>query len=227
MVADVKPKTDKPAKAVSVSVDWDAVKREWMANKLSIREIARVFGISDTFVRNKAKAGAWPDREDIAATVRTGVRNQRVVRGAVQTEAVAVAIQAAVKDAVAAVDGHVRSLTKLQTEADHLVAECELIRTTFKDLPVQMAELLAACGGDEKRALALAAALTIQKRGFLLEKAASIYAKAIPQHRQALDLDADGAKAPDVVPLEERLKKYGEDAAIESADNVTRMQKRA
>ena len=76
-------------------------------------------------------------------------------------------------------------------------------------------------------ALFLAAALTIQKRGFLLEKAASIYAKAIPQHRQALDLDADGAKAPDVVPLEERLKKYGEDAAIESADNVTRMQKRA
>ncbi len=218
---------DKPAKAVSVSVDWDAVKREWMANKLSIREIARVFGISDTFVRNKAKAGAWPDREDISATVRTGVRNQRVVRGAVQTEAVAVAIQAAVKDAVAAVDGHVRSLTKLQAEADHLVAECELIRTTFKDVPVQFAELLAACGGDEKRAQALAAALTIQKRGFLLEKAASIYAKAIPQHRQALDLDADGAKAPDVVPLEERLKKYGEDAAIESADNVTRMQKRA
>lgn len=226
-MADVKPKADKPAKAVSVSVDWEAVKREWNSNKLSIRELARVFGISESYLRKHSKQNAWPPREDISATVRAGVRNARVLRGAVRTEDTATAIQEAVTDAVAAVDGHVRSLTKLQAEADHLVAECELIRTTFKDMPVQMEELLAACGGDEKRAMALAGALTIQKRGFLLEKAASIYAKAIPQHRQALDLDADGAKAPDVVPLEERLKKYGEDAAIESADNVTRMQKRA
>ncbi len=226
-MAEVKPKADKPAKAVSVSPDIEAVKREWVTNRLSIRELARAFACSESWIRKKAKLLCWPDREDISATVRSGVRNERVLRGAVRTEDTAIAIQGAVKDAVAAVDGHVRSLTKLQTEADHLVAECELIRTAFKDVPVQFTELLAACGGDEKRAQALAAALTIQKRGFLLEKAASIYAKTIPQHRQALDLDADGAKAPDVVPLEERLKKYGEDAAIESADNVTRMQKRA
>lgn len=223
----MKPKADKPAKAVSVSVDWEAVKREWVENKLSIREIARVFGINDKAIRQKAKKLSWPEREDLSAAVRTQVRNARITGGAVRTEDVAVAIQAAVKDAVAAVDGHVRSLTKLQAEADHLVAECELIRTTFKDLPVQMDELLVACGGDVKRAAALAGALTIQKRGFLLEKAASIYAKAIPQHRQALDLDADGAKAPDVVPLEDRLKAYQEAAAIESAENVVRLQKTA
>lgn len=226
-MADVKPKAKKPAKAVSVSVDWDMAKREWDANRLSIRELARVVGISEGYLRQQAKKRAWAPRENLAVAVRAGVRNERVVRGAVRTEDVTTAIQTAVKDAVAAVDGHVRSLTKLQAEADHLVAECELIRTTFKDMPVQMAELLAACGGDEKRAQALAAALTIQKRGFLLEKAASIYAKAIPQHRQALDLDADGAKAPDVVPLEERLKKYGEDAAIDAAGNVERLRKTA
>lgn len=218
---------EKPAKAVSVSVDWGMAKREWNANRLSIRELARVIGISEGYLRQQAKKRGWAPRDNLAEAVRAGVRNTRVVRGAVRTEDVAVAIQVAVKDAVAAVDGHVRSLVKLQDEADHLVAECEMIRITFKDVPVQMEELLAACGGDGKRAQGLAAALTIQKRGFLLEKAASIYAKAIPQHRQALDLDADGAKAADVVPLEDRLKVYQEAAAIEASENVVRMQKTA
>lgn len=207
----------------SPAADIELVKREWLENKLSIRQMARVFNVSEGWIRKQAKKLSWPDREDVSAAVRTGVRNQRVVRGAVRTEEVAIAVQAAVKDAVAAVDGHVRSLTKLQTEADHLVDACERIRTTFADLPVQMEELIAACGGNEKRAGALADALTIQKRGILLEKAAGIYAKAIPQHRQALDLDADGQKAPDAVPLEDRLKKYSEDAAIAASDNVTRL----
>lgn len=211
----------------SPSADIELVKAEWLENKLSIRQMARVFKVSEAWIRKQAKKLAWPEREDLSESVRRGMRSARVLRGAVRTEDAAIAIQTAVKGAVAAVDGHVRSLTKLQAEADHLVAECELIRTTFKDAPVQMDELLAACGGDENRAAALAAALTIQKRGFLLEKAASIYAKTIPQHRQALDLDADGEKAKDVVPLEDRLKKYSEDAAIAAADNVTRLKSAA
>ncbi len=219
-----KKKAPTPAKAAP---DLELIKREWVSGKLSIRQMARVFDCSEGYIRQQGKKLAWPPRENVSDAVRAGVRNERVLRGTVRTDEVAIAIQTAVKDAVAAVDGHVRSLTKLQAEADHLVAECELIRTTFKDMPVQMEELLAACGGDEKRAMALAGALTIQKRGFLLEKAASIYAKAIPQHRQALDLDADGGKAPDVVPLEERLKKYGEDAAIDAAGNVERLRKTA
>jgi hypothetical protein len=39
--------------------DWDAIRRDFEAGELSIREIARREGISDTAIRKRAKADGW------------------------------------------------------------------------------------------------------------------------------------------------------------------------
>lgn len=210
-------------KGESLSVDWDGVKREWLANKLSIREIARVFLCSETAIRKKAKLLSWPDRDDVAAAVRRGVRNQRVLRGALRPKEVADAVRTTVRDDVAAVDGHIRSVTRVLTEADHLVEEVGKMRVTFSEAPASLEEVTAACGGDAKRALVLLSALSSHKRMAILDRAASIYSKMIPQHRLALNLDEEGGKEPGFVPLEARLRKYAEDAAVEASANVVRL----
>jgi len=49
--------------------DWEAIEREYRAGQLSIREIGRKHGVSDTAVRKEAKARGWVRGE--AAPVRT------------------------------------------------------------------------------------------------------------------------------------------------------------
>lgn len=44
-------------------IDWAAIKAEWMAGQLSVRAIAKAFGVSDKAVRNRAKAEKWPARK--------------------------------------------------------------------------------------------------------------------------------------------------------------------
>lgn len=59
-------------------VDWEAIRREWRANQLSICEIARQHGISDAAIHRKRKrdeaAGkSWGER-DLSAEIRRRVR---------------------------------------------------------------------------------------------------------------------------------------------------------
>jgi hypothetical protein len=53
-------------------------KQEYRAGQLSIREIGRQHGLSDTAIRNRAKAKGWT--RDLSGAVRSRVREE-LVRG--------------------------------------------------------------------------------------------------------------------------------------------------
>lgn len=62
--------------------DWEAIEREYRAGQLSIKEVARRYGCSDTAIRKKAKKLGW--ERDLASAIRDKVRNKLVreeVRG--------------------------------------------------------------------------------------------------------------------------------------------------
>lgn len=58
------------------SVDWEAIEREYRAGQLSLREIAKRFGISDTAIRKRAKNEGWI--RALADKVRNAVKEKLV-----------------------------------------------------------------------------------------------------------------------------------------------------
>lgn len=43
----------------SQPIDWEAIRRDYMTGSMSVRELARWYGISDTAIRKRAKAESW------------------------------------------------------------------------------------------------------------------------------------------------------------------------
>lgn len=58
------------------ATDWESVERDYRAGVLSIREVGRLYGVSDKAIRNKAKALGW--ERDLTAKVNEKVRNELV-----------------------------------------------------------------------------------------------------------------------------------------------------
>lgn len=63
---------------MSKQTDWEAIEREYRAGQLSIREIARVHGVTDTAIRKKAKDLGW--ERSLADKVREAAR-EKLARG--------------------------------------------------------------------------------------------------------------------------------------------------
>ena len=55
-MATAKPAQKKGAGGKRASVDWEGIESAYRAGVLSIREIAKLHGITDKAIRNKAKA---------------------------------------------------------------------------------------------------------------------------------------------------------------------------
>jgi hypothetical protein len=62
--------------------DWEAIERQYRAGVLSLREIAKQAGVTDTAIRKKAKANGW--ERDLTAKVQEKVRLE-LVRTEVRT----------------------------------------------------------------------------------------------------------------------------------------------
>lgn len=56
--------------------DWEAIEREYRGGQLSLREIGRLYNVSDTAIRKKAKAEGW--ERDLTEKVRQSVRAKLV-----------------------------------------------------------------------------------------------------------------------------------------------------
>ena len=54
--------------------DWQAIADAWRVGRLSIREIARQHGLSDTAIHKRAKREAWPPYGDLAPAIRRRIR---------------------------------------------------------------------------------------------------------------------------------------------------------
>lgn len=46
-------------------IDWAAIKAEWIAGQLSVRAIAKAFGVSESAVRKRSSAESWPPRKPV------------------------------------------------------------------------------------------------------------------------------------------------------------------
>lgn len=107
--------------------DWEAIEREYRAGQLSVREIARQHGVTDTAIRKKAKEYGWS--RDLTAAVRDGIRSN-LVRNEVRTDSAREpsdreAVQAAVSRGVEVVRQHRAALGRLQRIAAILAERLE------------------------------------------------------------------------------------------------------
>lgn len=110
-------------------VDWEAIEREYRAGQLSIREIGRLYDVTDTAIRKRAKQFNW--MRDLAGKVRQAVKST-VVRNAVRNElsrepaSEAETVRAFADRGARAIEGHLSRAGRLKLLADRLTEELEI-----------------------------------------------------------------------------------------------------
>lgn len=109
-------------------VDWEAVEREYRAGQLSLREIGRRIGLTDTAIRKRAKLCGWS--RDLSDKVRREVRIE-AVRSAVRSELCREPIsdeeiiKTSAQRGARAIEGHLSRAERLKGLADSLMGELE------------------------------------------------------------------------------------------------------
>jgi hypothetical protein len=104
------------------ATDWELIERDYRAGLLSLREIGKVHGVSDTAIRKKAKAAGW--ERDLTEKVNEKVRTE-LVRSQVRTanpQTEREIIEAAAATVVQVVRGHRKHITR-QIELVDLLTE--------------------------------------------------------------------------------------------------------
>lgn len=110
------------------SPDWEAIEREYRAGQVSVREIGRQHGVTDTAIRKRAKQENWS--RDLTEEVRRAVRNE-AVRSAVRTElsrepvSDKEIVETHAKRGAKAIEGHLTRADRLKGIADGLMDQLE------------------------------------------------------------------------------------------------------
>lgn len=163
--------------------DWEAIEREYRAGQLSIREIARAHGVTDTAIRKKARLEGW--ERALADKVRNAVR-EKLVRSDgshsgshPQRANDAEVVKVASERGFGVVTSHRRDL--------------EQLHGLKRVLSTRLATYLA---GGEADGPFLG---DKESPGDLLEKLSRITARLIPLERQAHNLDEEN---PEVVSVQ-------------------------
>lgn len=109
-------------------IDWERIEQEYRAGQLSVREIARSAGITDTAIRKRAKEFGWS--RDLTEEVRRAVRTE-AVRAAVRSElsrepaSDAEIIEASAKRGAQAIEGHLTRAGRLKGLFDGMAGYLE------------------------------------------------------------------------------------------------------
>ena len=104
--------------------DWEAIEREYRAGQLSLREIGRIHGVSDTAIRKKAKADEW--ERDLSGAVRKAVRS-KLVRAEVRSANAKEIVAEATARGVDIILRHRRDITRLNDLRDKLMGKAETL----------------------------------------------------------------------------------------------------
>jgi hypothetical protein len=146
--------------------DWSAIESHYRAGTLSIREIARQNGVSDTAIRKQARKAGWT--KDLSARVRIQVRESLVREGSRQCELAGIKpSDAAIVDEAAAMG----------------VAVVRSHRYDINALRQAAAGLLDDVRSDP--------GLKVTERARVIAELAMAYARLVPLERQAFGLDED------------------------------------
>jgi len=160
--------------------DWAAVRLEWAAGQLAIREIARQYNVSDASIRKRAKKENWPERPAAGEVVREGARGS-----------------------------HTRELSANQAlqAFDRVLELLHRHRSFISRLNVEWAILLEDLAEVRTRKTANKKAFTLKEIALMadiLAKASSAMTRLIPLERQAFGFtDSDGPSEFDRLSPEE------------------------
>lgn len=159
------------------ATDWEAIEREYRAGQLSVREIARQFGVSDGAIRKRAKAEGW--ERVLVERVREAVK-EKLVR--------ADSAQDGTQDQRARTDRELvegAALRGLEVVTSHR-RDLQQLHGLKRVLADRLSVVLT--GGDPDGPCLGAR----ETPGDLLEKLSRVSARLIPLERQAFNLDEGG-----------------------------------
>lgn len=121
--------------------DWESIERDYRAGVLSIREIAKLHGITDGAIRKKAKENGWLRdlTEKVNAKVRSDLVRSEVRTADAQTERAIVEVAAA--QVVHVVRDHRTVIKRMHSIALSLLEELDE-QTISRDLYSELGEML-------------------------------------------------------------------------------------
>lgn len=166
-------------------IDWEAIEREYRAGQLSVREIARQYGLSETAIRKRAKSDGWS--RPLADKVREAVR-EKLVRadGSQDQRANQTANDREIVENSAARGFNV--VTTHRRDIEQLHGLKRILATRLSDI-LHGALPDGLCLGEK------------ESPGDLLEKLSRVTARLIPLERQAFNLDAETGSSGSLVTL--------------------------
>lgn len=196
-------KAEKPAKAVSVSVDWESVEREYRAGIRSVRDIGSEFGCSHTAIQKRATRDGWT--RDLSGKIRAKAAEKvakDAVANSVATETKAdekAIVEANAEVQAGLIRAHRTDITRYRTLCQRLLSQLEA-ETGEPELFDQIGELLAAPNdkGVDKLNEAYMKAISLPSRIDGAKKLAETLKTLIGLERQAFGLSdsPDGGKGP-------------------------------
>lgn len=169
--------------------DWERIEADYRAGLMSLREIAKPHGITETAIRKRAKRDGWERNLQAKIQAKADALVARRAVAAAHAKATEREIVEANAERIAQVRGeHRADITRARTLALQLLAELE----EQPELQVQMRRALEA--GDTEEAERIAAAqIGLSGRVDLLKKLADTLRTLIGLEREAYGLDT----APD------------------------------
>jgi len=170
--------------------DWEAIEREFRANQLSIREIARQHGCSDGAIRKKMKELGV--ERDLSKKVAEKVRNELVrteVRTAnPQTEKEIVEVAAA--RSVEVVRGHRAKLSHGSSVVEKLFGQLDEVCTNREEIEEEIEEDTKNDENPQRRNMMLRA-VSLQSNASTAVSLSAALKNLITLERQAFNLDDD------------------------------------
>jgi len=198
--------------------DWEAIERLYRAGVLSLREIGREQGVSDTAIRKRAKAYGW--ERDLTEKVKEAARAKLVramgSRGGSQE-------QQARTDAEIVEEASETQATVVKTHRRDIGIGRRLIATMFNELMEatdnrhEIAEAIEDATAKDKRPERrnmMLRAVALPSRAATMQSLAGAMHKIVQLERQAFNIESD--PGDDTIPVS--VKVTVEDASAPDAD---------
>lgn len=165
-------------------IDWEGIQREYRAGQLSLMEIARQFGLSDTAIRKRAKQDNW--KRDLSGEIRAEIR-ERLVRASSTPEprtSVAGQDKFGGEFGLSSDPEPVTDAEIIASAAERGVAVVEFHKGLMRDLREDIATMRAELREDSASGVG-----SLTARAGVLMQLTNATVKLIPHERKALALD--------------------------------------
>jgi hypothetical protein len=173
------------------TVDWESVERQYRAGMLSIREIAKAYGVNHATILKRAKRDSWSRdlTAKVKAAVTTGLVTTEVTTSDAKTERKI--IEQAAVTIITLVRGHRKDIGNARAVAEKLLKQLEDAATNRPLLEKIVSEVEDGdTGASTIRRNALMRAVSLPSHAGILRDLSTVYKSLILLERQAFNMDA-------------------------------------